>query len=336
VNEAITVTNMAVDADIPANALSYSLLQAPSGAVINANGVITWPGAILAQAGSSNIFVTVVSDANPWAVNAATLRATNSFVVYVNSIHNGPLLPLQSDVSIPELTPLIITNSAIDADIPQLALTYALVVPPLGASIDTNGIITWLPSEAQGPSTNVITTVVTDNGAPPLSYTNSFLVRVQEINTAPILAQLPTIIVPVTNTVIVSNAASDLDVPINTLNYSLLLAPTGTVIDAQGLITWTNAAKQAPSTNTFQTLVTDDNPWAINSAHLSATNTFQVILLPVHNGPVLPGQTNVDVQELAALLIPNTASSSDIPALNFSYALINPPQGATIDTNGII
>jgi hypothetical protein len=59
------------------------------------------------------------------------------------------------------------------------ALTYQLINPPAGASIDTNGIITWIPSAAQGAAAYVITTVVTDNGSPPLSATNSFTVTVR-------------------------------------------------------------------------------------------------------------------------------------------------------------
>ena len=53
--------------------------------------------------------------------------------------------------------------------------------------IDTNGVITWTPTEGQGPGTNTITTVVTDNGVPPLSATNSFEVMVTEVNSAPVL-----------------------------------------------------------------------------------------------------------------------------------------------------
>jgi hypothetical protein len=96
----------------------------------------------------------------------------------VNAIHNGPVLLAQTDVTVMELTTLTVTNTAIDTDLPPLGLVYSLVNPPAGASIDTSGVITWTPDEAQGPSTNTLTTVVTDNGVPPLSATNSFTVTV--------------------------------------------------------------------------------------------------------------------------------------------------------------
>jgi hypothetical protein len=60
---------------------------------------------------------------------------------------------------------------------------YALVTPPSGAAIDANGVITWTPGHNQSPSTNIITTVVTNTNPydminPQLTATNSFTVSV--------------------------------------------------------------------------------------------------------------------------------------------------------------
>jgi hypothetical protein len=57
------------------------------------------------------------------------------------------------------------------------------VSAPTNAAIDANGIFTWTPSQNQSPSTNTITTVVTnfnpyDLVNPQLSATNSFAVIV--------------------------------------------------------------------------------------------------------------------------------------------------------------
>ena len=135
-----------------------------------------------AQIPSTYLFTTVVTDSNPWAVNAQHLSATNSFTVVVNAIHNGPELPFQTNRTIAELTTLILTNTASDGDIPAHLLSYLLLDAPIGAAIDTNGVISWTPTEAQGPSTNILTTVVLDDGTPSLSATNSFMVVVEEIN----------------------------------------------------------------------------------------------------------------------------------------------------------
>jgi len=59
-------------------------------------------------------------------------------------------------------------------------LTYTLISAPVNAVISADGIISWTPGAGQSPSTNVFTTVVTDNGEPPLSATNNFTVFVGE------------------------------------------------------------------------------------------------------------------------------------------------------------
>src|SRR2546425_9670764 len=67
-----------------------------------------------------------------------------------------------------------------------MELTCVLVRCPSGVVLDSNtGVLSWTPTEAQGPSTNVITVRVTDNGA--LSDSKGFTVVVDEVNSAPVL-----------------------------------------------------------------------------------------------------------------------------------------------------
>jgi hypothetical protein len=76
------------------------------------------------------------------------------------------------------LTLLTVTNSATDNNLPATALNYRLLASPTGAQIDRNGVITWLPTSAQSPSTNTLITLVSDNASPPLTATNVFKVVV--------------------------------------------------------------------------------------------------------------------------------------------------------------
>ena len=76
---------------------------------------------------------------------------------------------------------MTVTNSASDSDVPALPLSYSLSVTTVtnqngnsavtNAVISTNGVISWTPSEAQGPGSYTLTTVVSDGS---LSATNSF------------------------------------------------------------------------------------------------------------------------------------------------------------------
>jgi hypothetical protein len=170
----LTVTNTAPDAD--GDGLSYQLLEAPAGAVIDTNGVITWTPTE-AQGPTTNTFVTVVSDGE--------LSATNSFVVVVLEVNEAPEFVLTPELeTVVEGSLLTVTNHATDSDRPANVLSYQLLEAPSGAAIDTNGVITWTPG--QGPGTNTMTTVVTDNGEPPLSATNSFVVVVMPAPVPPV------------------------------------------------------------------------------------------------------------------------------------------------------
>src|SRR5204863_9846707 len=130
-------------------------------------------------------------------------------------------------------------NTATDSDVPANTLSYQLLSAPFGAQIDTNGIVTWTPIDAYATRRSSDLTVVTDNGTPPFSATNSFLVIVTEVNSAPVLpAQTNRTIAEIT-LMTVTNTATDADVPANTLSYQLLNPPAGAQIDTNGVITWT-------------------------------------------------------------------------------------------------
>lgn len=333
--QSLIATNTAEDGDIPANALSYRLTVAPAEASIDSSGVIRWTPQ-LSQVPSTNVFTTIATDDNPWATNSQQLSATNSFMVTVLPVHNGPSLPVQTDITILELSSLVLTNSALDSDLPPPGLSYALLDAPSGLDIDTNGVITWTPAEAQGPSTNIIRTAVTDGGVPPLSDTNTFFIVVQELNTPPVLPTLPQQTLTGLQPLLVTNTATDADLPVNDLTYQLLGSPAGAVIDGNGVITWNPSVNNVPSTNTFVTVVTDNNQAAINQQHLSTTNSFIVRVLSVHNGPSLPVQTDISVLELNSLAVTNNALDSDIPPLKLSYTLLDAPWGMDVDTNGVL
>lgn len=78
--QTLTVTNLATDGDVPAQALSFGLQEPPAGASIHpGSGVLTWrPG--MAQAPSTHTIAVKVSDSG-----TPTLSATNQFLVTVMS-----------------------------------------------------------------------------------------------------------------------------------------------------------------------------------------------------------------------------------------------------------
>src|SRR6185503_12991449 len=116
------------------------------------------------------------------------LSHTNSFTVIVSEVNRPPVLTVPPNQFINELSTLVLIHTAADPDIPANTLSFSLLSPPAGMSLDANsGVLSWTPTEAQSPSTNLITVKVSDNGLPALSHTNSFTVIVSEVNRAPVL-----------------------------------------------------------------------------------------------------------------------------------------------------
>ena len=159
--------------------------------------------------------------------------------------------------------------------------SFGLSNAPTGMTVNTNsGTISWTPTEAQGPSTNANITYVVYQSGFVMAWTN-FTVIVNEVNVAPVLSLPATQTLYATTTLTVTNTATDQDIPANTLTFALVAAPSGVVLDPNtGVLTWTPTTGQV-GTNTITVSVTDYNPWAVNSQHLSVTNSFQVIVNPL-------------------------------------------------------
>jgi len=173
---------------------------------------------------------------------------------------------------------LVFTNSALDPDGDQL--TFSLMPgAPTNATLDgLTGVFSWTPVSSQ-IGTNTVGIVVTDNGFPVLSATQTFEVTVVASNHPPSLSPVPTQNVYAGITLVWTNSASDPD-PGQTLVFSLDPgAPAGARIDpATGVFSWTPTSADV-GTNTITVRVTDNG-----LPPLSATQTFVVHVL---SAPVL-------------------------------------------------
>ncbi|MSU64007.1 MAG: cadherin repeat domain-containing protein, partial [Pedosphaera sp.] len=239
----------------------------------------------------------------------------------------------------PEGTALSLNFAAIDADVPVQKLRYALINPPSGANINPNtGAFTWTTTEVQGPSTNEVTVVVSDNATPPLSTTNKFQVIIQEVNQAPVLVLPSNPVVDENAPVNMSVSATDADLPANTMTFELVSGPPGLTLNpTTGVITWIPTEEQGPGKYTVTVKVTDNNPDAITDKSLSATGSFQVTVNEVNSPPVLTLPPNQIVDELATLTVKATAVDGDLPPNNaFVFGLMNGPAGLTVNASGEI
>jgi hypothetical protein len=268
----LTFTVIASDPDAGQD-LTFNLEPgAPAGAFINpTNGVFSWLPSEAQGPGNYPITVRVTDDGAP------NRGAARSFNVQVNEVNNPPVLAGIGNRNVSEGALMTVTPSVADPDTPPQTFTYSLdPTPPAGVNIDTNnGIVTWTPTEAQGPGTYFITVRVTDNGEPVQSDTTTFTVIVGEVNTAPVLAAIPNQTNAPGNLITITASATDADLPAQILTYSLEPgAPAGATIDAStGAFSWMPSAADAGTTNIMTVRVTDDG-----SPTLSDTRSFTVVV----------------------------------------------------------
>jgi hypothetical protein len=141
-------------------------------------GLITWPTSP-AYGGTTNTVHIIVSDSSQ-----PPLSATGVVSVAVIQLVSPPVLAPIGNYIISEGTLLIITNTAVDNNLPPRPLVFSLGAgAPKNAIIDpATGVFQWRPTAAQAPSTNIISVIVTDNGVPPLSATRQFKVVVRPVS----------------------------------------------------------------------------------------------------------------------------------------------------------
>ena len=176
----LLVTNVASDTDLPAQTLTFSLLNPAANASINTtSGVVTF-SPTYAQYGSTNTMTVVVTDSGTPA-----LSATNTFKAIVIA-NTAPVLTSVSNRTINAGDMLVITNSATDAESPPQWLSYSLAVAPGSATINaTNGLLRWATTAADAGTTNSFTVLVADNGVPSLIAARSFSVTVASTSAPP-------------------------------------------------------------------------------------------------------------------------------------------------------
>ena len=232
-----------------------------------------------------------------------------------------PVLPLQTTQTVNPLNPLVVTNTATDADLPPQTLTYSISSTVTGANVPVidaaTGIITWTPDVSQAGTSNVITTVVTDNGVPPLSATNSFSVIVNPVPGISSITYsnggfLLTWFAP-TNDIFQVQVATNLASPAVWLTFTNVVTYTGPVTATNGLFSFYDDGSQFP---------------------LTALRFYQLILvgiaMPANTPPVLPPQTTQTINPLNPLIVTNTATDADLPPQTLTYSISSTVTGANV------
>jgi hypothetical protein len=176
--------------------------------------------------------------------------------------------------------------AAEDKALSERVLSHSLKSGPTGLSVTASGGLDWVPTESQGPSTNLVEVAVTDGD---VRTTKRIVLVVREVNTPPSLAALPDVTLAPGVEWLVPAVGTDVDLPAQALGYTLKSGPIGVSIHpATGIIRWTPPKADGPGVYPVTILVTD-------SFGAAGEQSFRVTVSGPAQAPILAiGSANAD------------------------------------------
>ncbi|HON06713.1 MAG TPA: putative Ig domain-containing protein [Verrucomicrobiota bacterium] len=174
--ELLSFVVTAIDDDLPPQRLTFSLdAAAPQGASINpATGLFTWQPDEMQGPNIYSFYIYVSDDGTPPKSDKQRITIT------VNEVNTPPLFSSNLSQTTHCGCVFNFLLPASDSDYPSNKLTFVLIdEKQTGASVDPDtGLFNWTPGAEFKYSTNSFTVIVSDNGTPPLSTTNTFTITI--------------------------------------------------------------------------------------------------------------------------------------------------------------
>ncbi|TDR22421.1 beta strand repeat-containing protein [Marinicella litoralis] len=284
--------------------------------------------------------------ANDGQINSAPATAA----VTITPVNDMPSFTDGGDITVDENSGIYNNTWATDilagpANESAQILTFNIVnvtnaglfsTPP---TVDANsGNLSFTPTtDVFGTSTvtiNLMDDGLTANGGIDTSANITFDIVVEEVNDAPVLANIPDQTVDELTLLSFTATATDANVPAQNLTFSLGgTVPAGAAITTGGDFSWTPTEEQGSTgTFSFDVIVTDDGT---NPDDLSDSQSINVTVNKVNSAPVLTAIGPQTVDELNNLSFNAAANDTDLPAQNLSFTLSGTvPSGATISNTG--
>ena len=259
--------------------------------------------------------------------------ATSEFSAFstVTSTNAAPVLDPVGAQLVDETVLLAFTASASDTDLPAQTLTFSLQpgidTVPAGAAITAGGNFTWTPTETQGGATYSFKIRVTDDGTGTLFDEEEVAFTVNETNVGPAVTNPGNQTDAETDVISLFVAATDADLPANTLTWSASGLPGGLTINTSngeisGTLTYTSSGSFPVSVT-----ATDDG-----TPNLAATVNFTWDVTNTNRTPTLDPVGDSTIAEQTLLSFTATGSDPDLDGLTFS--LTSEPVGAAITAGG--
>ncbi len=284
--------------------------------------------------GANITWIPTADQVTGWSITLEALDGNGgvteqTFVIDVQALDNNqaPVITSQpgtvADIDV-TYQYQVLANDA-DGD----TLSYSLLDAPVTMSVDSaSGLVTWLPGVDDIGFVDVELRVSDGRGG-YADETFTLGVRDPAQNQAPSISSAPVTQGSLSVSYVYQVIATDIDG--DTLSYSLLTAPAGMSIAANGRISWTPAAGQS-GVNAVSVEVADGNGG-------TATQSYSVFVPQTgadssNNGPTFTSVPGTSVE--ARLEYVYTAAASDIDGDALEFRLLQGPSGLTIDSAGVL
>jgi serralysin len=230
-NTTAVMTVTATDADLPPQLVTFTL----AGGADESKFAITPGGALTfisppdfeapTDANADNVYVVMVRASDGAMSSVQTVSVT---VTPVND--NSPVFTSPANVNVPENVTAVTTVTATDADLPAQTVTFSIVGGADQAlfSITSGGALSFvsardfeMPTDADSNNVYVVTVEASDGNGQTTSQTLN--VTVSPVNdNSPVITSPDTASVPENTTSVLTVAATDADLPPQTLMFSIV------------------------------------------------------------------------------------------------------------------
>ncbi|MDZ4848231.1 MAG: CARDB domain-containing protein [Pirellulaceae bacterium] len=236
----------------------------------------------------------------------------------------APVISNISDQSIDELKELSIQIVVMDANLPNDKIVYSFDTAPPGATIDPDtGLLRWTPTEAQGPG--IFEVIVRATDRQNAFDTERFTANVLEVNRLPVFTPIGLQTINEEEQLVIQAKATDPDIPLDALRYSIDKGPTGAIIDAvTGQFRWTPSELDGPGTFNVTIRV-------IDRVGGSDTQSFVISVLETNKAPSITPIGAKEIEQNSELSFGVFATDADSPANPLQFSIWKGPDGATID-----
>ncbi|MFK7996126.1 MAG: cadherin domain-containing protein [Granulosicoccus sp.] len=337
---------VATDNDVPADTLSYSISGGADGALfsIDASGNLSFQSAPdfdnPSDANTDNDYVVEVQ-----VSDGAGGNTTQTITVSVTDVNESPVISSSATFSVVENTTTIGQVVATDNDVPADTLSYSISGGADSAlfSIDASGNLSFQsapdfdnPTDADTDNDYVVEVQVSDSQGG--NTTQTITVSVTDVNETPVISSTNTFSVVENNAAVGQVVATDNDVPMDTLSYSISGGADSALfsIDASGNLSF----QLAPDFDNPSDANTD-NDYVVevqvsDGAGGNTTQTTTVSVTDVNEAPVISSSATFSVVENTTNVGEVVATDNDVPADTLSYSISGGADSAlfSIDASG--